>query len=186
MGKKPGRKRRLDVLRKPSGQIYYPKAETEADIKSVVRLQRYRSKLEGIERWKEPQTMASLNHQYMLGHINEWELEAGNLYGGLARRYASLKGIPLKPDCSVSLIMDVKPDTFKDIEMAYLSATESLKACGRSAVTEVATVCLYGEASETLYDLKRGLGTLVDHWGLKTGQPGESEFARKASKWLRS
>ena len=188
MGKRVGRKRKLGVRRKPSGQIanltVAETTEAEAETKSVVRLQRYRAQME--RQGTTPKTLMALFQPYVRGQLDEYEYEAGNLYGALARRYATLKGIPLQPDCLVATVMDLKPAIFRELEMAYLGATDSLKAVSRSTVAEVAAVCIYGEPMETVYNLKRGLGSLVEHWQLKASLPGESEFSRKIKSWCRA
>ena len=195
MGKRVGRKRKLGVRRKPSGQIanltVAETTEAEAETKSVVRLQRYRAQMESLRAAANPQgfmpkTPLALFQPYVRGQLDEHEYEAGNLYGALARRYAALKGIPLQPDCLVATVMDMQPAIFRELEMAYLGATDSLKAVSRSTVAEVAAVCIYGEPMETVYNLKRGLGSLVEYWQLKASLPGESEFSRKIKSWCRA
>jgi hypothetical protein len=174
--------------RHPGGKLIQPVASIrEAEMKYIVRAQRYKRHI--MEMMDDPRRGSMLGMEFLFDRIDVFQLEAGEMWNGLVRKYSGLTGMNLTPSVTAqmeriqgrSLHDDPTDKRVEQVKSDYEDAVAMLRFTEKSvggSMTELSQVCVFDRPVSFYRGLHVQLTGLVLLWQLNHDEADKAHRTR--------
>lgn len=191
MARRQGRKRKHAKRYQKNGRIQQPYDWQQRDdnlrVGRAVRLLK-----DDLRKMDDVRRGGALGAAWVRGQIDDAQMNAGERWNILTRRYARILGITLTPNHLVaplekipgeSITLEPDDDTVKRIREEYETGFAILTKLGKPILREVNLVAVWNEPVTWAYALQKGLDKLAAYFRIDPNKIEQDESERRIRKF---